>query len=68
MQRGTGKLELSVRDEQGITRVLHVDPDATIESIHDQLRELTGIPRDCQVTSAAPLELLVNCETCGRRC
>jgi len=49
MERGVGKLEVMVRDEHGVSRTLHLDPDATIESVHEQLRELTGVSRDTQV-------------------
>jgi len=49
MERGVGKLELVIRDEYGVSRTLHVDPESTIESLHEQLRELTGISRDTQM-------------------
>jgi hypothetical protein len=49
LERGIGKVELCVRDEFGVSRTIHVDPDQTIESIHEILRELTGIPRETQM-------------------
>jgi len=49
MERGVGKMEVVVRDEFGVSRTLHLDPDATIESVHEQLRELTGVSRDTQI-------------------
>merc|ERR1711998_450637 len=42
-------MEIIVRDEFGVSRTLHVDPDCTIESIQEQLREITGVSRDTQV-------------------
>ena len=50
MERGVGKMEVNVRDEFGVAHTVHVDPDATIESVHEQLRELTGVSRDTQAT------------------
>jgi len=38
-----------VRDEFGVSRTLHLDPDCTIESVHEQLREITGVSRDTQL-------------------
>jgi len=49
MERGTGKSEIIVRDEHGVSRTIFIDPDCTIESIHEQLRELTGVSRDTQL-------------------
>jgi len=49
MERGVGKMEVIVRDEFGVSRTLHLDPESTIESLHEQLRELTGISRDTQM-------------------
>ena len=51
MERGVGKMEVSIRDEFGVAHTVHVDPDATVESIHEQLRELTGVSRDTQAQS-----------------
>lgn len=60
MERGVGKLEITVRDEYGVSRTLHVDPDATVESIHEVLRELTGVSRDTQVLPPLPLTLFLS--------
>merc|ERR1711865_1349361 len=49
MERGVGKIEVSFRDEHAITRTLHLDPDQTMESILDLLRELTGFSVETQV-------------------
>jgi len=49
MERGVGKMEVVVRDEFGVSRTLHLDPDCTIESVQEQLRELTGVSRDTQM-------------------
>jgi len=51
MERGVGKIEVSVHDEHAVVRVLHLDPDQTFESVHDQLRELTGLAVETQVLS-----------------
>merc|ERR1719272_499640 len=48
MERGVGKIEVSIRDQQAITRTLHLDPDQTLESVHDLLRELTGLATETQ--------------------
>jgi len=57
MERGVGKMEVIVRDEFGVGHTMHVDPDATIESVHEQLRELTGVSRDTQVPTQPNLTL-----------
>jgi hypothetical protein len=49
MERGVGKFEINVRDEFGVSRTLFVDPDCTVESLHEQLREITGVSRDTQI-------------------
>jgi len=49
MERGVGKMEVIIRDEFGVSRTLHLDPDCTIESIQEQLREITGVARDTQL-------------------
>lgn len=49
MERGVGKIEVSFRDDHAITRTLHLDPDQTMESVLDLLRELTGFSVETQV-------------------
>ena len=54
MERGVGKMEVIIRDEFGVSRTLHLDPDCTIESIQEQLREITGVARDTQACLFSP--------------
>ena len=58
MERGVGKMEVIIRDEFGVSRTLNLDPDCTIESIQEQLREITGVARDTQACLFSPSHLI----------
>ncbi|KAI3927996.1 hypothetical protein MKW98_023597 [Papaver atlanticum] len=60
-------LHFFVRNSDGTTKVIHANSDDTVESVHEQIREKTGIPVDKQeyysIQKDAQLQLVVRIRT-----